>query len=137
MNPGVALFLFLAIASIALFSFLAVASWAGCRMAERETYYKNETLKKIAESTTPAAEAAIQYLRDRNKSQRIHQAQEQRQGLQLGGLVTVAVGIAVMVFLHAIVHSTPVYLAGLIPVLVGVALLVYVYLFAPEQSEKA
>ena len=35
-----------------------------------------------------------------------------------------AVGVALMVFLHQLIGGTPVYLAGLIPLLVGVALLV-------------
>jgi Flp pilus assembly protein TadB len=135
MNPGVAVFLFLAIASIALFSFLAVAAWSGARMSERETYYKNETLKKIAESTGPGAEATIQYLHDQQAYQRKLELQKQRQGMQLGGLLTTAIGIALMVFLGALVRHHPIYLAGLVPVLIGVALLVYVQLFAPKESE--
>jgi uncharacterized membrane protein (GlpM family) len=54
------------------------------------------------------------------------------QGLQLGGLVTTAVGLGVMVLLRGLVRDEPVYLAGLIPLLVGVALLVYVFALAPK-----
>jgi Flp pilus assembly protein TadB len=135
MNSGVALFLYLAITSIALFSFLAVAAWSGARMTERETYYKNETLKKIAESTGPGAEATIQYLRDQQMYHRRLELQKQRQGMQLGGLITAAVGIALMIFLKALVPHHPIYLAGVVPLLIGIALLIYVQLFAPKESE--
>jgi hypothetical protein len=54
------------------------------------------------------------------------------QGMQLGGLITTAVGIGVMVLLRGLVHDEPVYLAGLIPLLVGAALLVYVFALAPK-----
>lgn len=137
MNPANAFWLFNAIASIALFTFLAVAAWSGARASERETYYKNETLKKIAESTGPGAEATIQFLRDQQAYQWKRDMQKKRQGMQLGGLLTTAIGIALMVFLGALVHHQPVYLVGLIPLLIGVALLVYVQLFAPKESEGA
>ena len=39
------------VGSIALFSFLAVSHWVEARRKERESYYKNETLKKIADQT--------------------------------------------------------------------------------------
>ena len=132
-TAGIAFFLFLAISSIALFSFLAVAAWSATRMNERETYYKNETLKKIAESTGPGAEATLQYMREQQSIQLKHQAQKQRQGMQLGGLLTTAIGIALMVFLGALVHRHPVYLVGLFPLLGGIALLVYVQLFVPAE----
>lgn len=127
-------FLFLSIASIALFSFLAVAAWSGSRFAERDAYYKNESLKKIAESPEAAAALAIQYLRDQETERRKYAARKQRGGIQLGGLITTAIGIGLMVFLKAIVHDAPgVYLAGLIPLLIGIALLVYAYLFASRE----
>ena len=134
MHASVAFFLFLAIASIALFSFLAVAAWSSLRFAERDAYYKNESLKKIAESPEPAAALAVQYLRNQETERRRYAARKQRGGIQLGGLITVAIGIGLMVFLKAIVHGAPgVYLVGLIPLLIGAALLVYVYWFALQE----
>src|SRR4030095_7426818 len=93
--------------------------WIGSRVKEREDYYRNETVKKIAESG--ASTAAIEYLRetDRIALQRL------RGWLRLGGLITAAVGIGLMVFLRALIQGNPTYLVGLIPLLVGVVLFGY------------
>ena len=55
------------------------------------------------------------------------------EGMKLGGLVTAAVGIGVMVLLRGLVNAAPVYLSGLIPLLIGLALPLYLYplLLAP------
>ena len=119
------------VGSIALFSFLAVASWSDARRKERETYYKSETLKKIAESSGEGAKAAIELIREQEKNT----VRRRLEGMKLGGLITAVVGIGVMVLLRGLVHSTPVYLAGLIPVLVGLAILPYSLLLAPKQVE--
>ncbi|MES2219737.1 MAG: hypothetical protein V4587_02080 [Acidobacteriota bacterium] len=120
MGSDVAVFVFLSIASIALFTFLGVAAWTGTRARERELYYKNDLLKKIAESPEAGGNAALQYLREQHRL-----AQEKRRGgLELGGLVTAAIGVGLMIFLLAIVHR-PVFFVGLIPLLIGVVLFLY------------
>ena len=55
------------------------------------------------------------------------------EGIGLGGLITTAVGIGLMVFLRALVADRPVYLVALIPVFVTVSLLAYSYLLAPKD----
>ncbi|HZC44110.1 MAG TPA: hypothetical protein VE195_08045 [Acidobacteriaceae bacterium] len=120
MSGDVAVFVWLSIGSIALFTFLGVAAWTGTRARERELYYKNDLLKKIAESPEAGGAAALQYLREQHRL-----AQEKRRGgLQLGGLVTAAVGVGVMIFLLAMVHQ-PVFFVGLIPLLIGAVLFFY------------
>jgi Flp pilus assembly protein TadB len=120
MGPDVAVFVWLSIGSICLFTFLGVAAWTGTRARERELYYKNDLLKKIAESPEAGGNAALQYLREQHRL-----AQEKRRGgLQLGGLVTVAVGVGLMIFLLAMVHR-PVFFVGLIPLLIGIVLFLY------------
>jgi|SRR6185437_2403464 hypothetical protein len=120
MEANVAVFVFLSIGSIALFTFLGVATWTGTRARERELYYKNDLLKKIAESPEAGGAAALQYLRERHRM-----AQErQRGGLQLGGLITAAVGVGTMIFLLVMVHR-PVFFVGLIPLLIGAVLFFY------------
>jgi len=119
------------VGSIALFSFLAVASWSDARRKERETYYRSETLKKIAESSGEGAKAAIELMREQNKSA----ARRRLEGMKLGGLITAVVGIGVMVLLHGLEHEEPVYLAGLIPLLIGLALLTYTFFLAPKAAE--
>ena len=118
------------IGSIALFSFLAVSSWSDARRKEREAYYRSEMLKKIAESSGDGARAAIDLLHAEERGA----AQRRREGLKLGGLITLGVGIGLMVFLRAVATDDPgVYWVGLIPVLIGAALLVYTYVLAVKE----
>ncbi len=120
------------VGTIALFSFLAVASWSDARRKERETNYKSETLKKIAESSGEGAKAAIELMREQEKSA----VKRRLEGMKLGGLITAVVGIGVMVLLHGIANDEgPVYLVGLIPLLIGLALLVYAFALAPKAQE--
>jgi len=120
---GFPLALFLSAGAISLFTFISVATWSDNRRREREAYYKSETLKKIAEMP---AESGLELLRENE-----HNAfRRRREDLKLGGLVWLAAGIGVMVFLNAIAQAIS--LAGAIPALVGVALLAYAYLLAPK-----
>ena len=119
------------VGSIALFSFLAVAVWSEARRKEREAYYTSETLKKIAESSGEGAKAAIELMREQEKSS----VRRRHEGMKLGGLITAVVGIGVMVLLHGLEHDEPVYLAGLIPLLIGLALLTYTFVLAPKEVE--
>ena len=118
--------LFLSVGAIALFSFVAVATWSDNRRREREAYYKSETLKKIAEMGTDNAVAVLRE-EERNALRR------RLEGIKLGGLVTAAAGIGLMVFLRALVGDRPIYLAGLIPLFVAVSLRVYSYLVARKD----
>lgn len=126
---SIAPFLIPIVGSIALFSFLGVASWSDARRKEREAYYTSETLKKIAESSGEGASSAMELLREQQKNA----AKRRLEGMKLGGLVTAAVGIGVMVLLRGLEHEEPAYLAGLIPLLIGLALLVYAFLLAPKE----
>lgn len=131
-NLGV--FLIPIVGSISLFSFLAVASWSDARRKEREAYYKADALKKISESSGEAAKSAIEYLREEDRIA----IRKRVEGMKLGGLITSAVGVGVMIFLHAVARDADdrgVYLAGLIPLLIGVALAVYAFVFAPKPSQ--
>ena len=131
LNQTLPAFVFLCVASIALFSFVAVVVWSQERRREREAYYRSETLKKIAETQGAGGSSAIEFLREEEKN-----AVRRRQEAQkLGGLITAAVGIGMMVFIAAVDRSgpEPAYLVGLIPLLIGVALLSYTYLLAPKQ----
>jgi hypothetical protein len=127
MDSGAAFFLFLAVGAASLFSFVAVAVWAGTRYAEREKYYHNELVKKAMESPSTAG---LEYLRERDRETALQQTRKTRSGVRLGGLVAVAAGIGLMVFLNEIsIYETGgernVYLIGLIPILVGTVLFFY------------
>jgi multisubunit Na+/H+ antiporter MnhB subunit len=130
LHQALPLFAFLTVASIALFSFVAVAVWSGERRREREAYYRSETLKKIAESQSANNSSAIEFLREEEKNA----SRRRLEGQKLGGLITVAVGVAMMIFIKAVDRNPqePSYLVGIIPLLIGVALLAYAYLLAPK-----
>jgi len=117
------------VGSIALFSFLAVTTWSEARRKEREAYYTSETLKKIAESSGEGAKSALELLREQERNL----VRRRREGMKLGGLITVAVGIGVMVLLRGILHDEPFYLSGLIPLLIGLAFLLYAFWLAPQE----
>jgi len=122
-------FVFLSFGAIALFSFIAVATWAGERRREREAYYRSETLKKVAESQTAGGGSALEFLREEERIE----ARRKREGQKLGGLITMAVGVGMMIFLHGLPDADAhfVYLVGLIPLLIGIVLLIYAYFLAP------
>jgi Flp pilus assembly protein TadB len=121
------------VGSIALFSFLGVASWSEARRKEREAYYTAETLKKIAESSGEGTKSAVEYLQETNRNAR----QRRIEGIKLGGLITAAVGIGLMVFLRGVEHEEPVYLVGLIPLLIGLALIIYAFALVPRAEANA
>ena len=122
------MFLFLSVASASLFSFIAVAVWSQERRREREAYYRSETIKKLAELQGPGSNTLLEFVREEDKRAKA----KLREGLKLGGVVTAAVGIALMIFLRAVDRENAAYLVGLIPSLIGVALLAYAYVLAPR-----
>lgn len=111
-------FLIAAIA-IAGIAFVGFVVWVGERTKEREALYRSETIKKIAESGNSAA--AMEFLRETEKAE----AERGRTKARVGGLITAAVSVALIIFLHEIAPGTAVYLAGLIPLFVGVSLLIF------------
>jgi hypothetical protein len=123
------MFVFLAVGSIALFSFLAVSVWVDARRKEREAYYQNETAKKLADSPGAGATSALELIREQERIALRHK----RESVRLGGLITAAVGIGMMVMLRGLEREEPAYLAGMIPLLIGVAMLAYGYVLAPKD----
>jgi hypothetical protein len=118
MGADVAVFVFLSIGALALFSMVSVSVWSGARQKEREAYYKNDMLKKLAETQGPGAASALELLREEAKIGSLRT----KQGLKIGGLVCFAAGLGVLIFLKAMVTDEPVYLCGLIVLLIGMAL---------------
>jgi hypothetical protein len=127
---SVSLFGFLSVSAVAVFSFIAVAVWSQERRREREAYYRSETLKKIAEAGAGGT-SAVEFLREEQSIG----ARRRKEGLKLAGLITSAVGLALMVFIGAVERgsSEPSFLVGVIPLFIGVALLIYVYVMAPKE----
>ena len=123
------LWAFLSVGAVAMFGiFIPVVTWIENRRKEREAFYKAETFRRLAESSSEGAKAAMEMLREENRLKQI----KMLEGLKVGGLINIAVGVALVIFLGALVgvgQGTP-YLCGLIPAMIGVAMLVYVYVLA-------
>ena len=117
--------LFLAVAATGMWAFVAVVTWTDIRRKEREAYYRHELLKKITEMP---GENGLALLREDERNS----AQRRRENIKLGGLITSAVGLALMLFLRAFETDGRAYLVGLIPLFVGFALLIYSYVLAPK-----
>jgi hypothetical protein len=116
------------VAIISVFTMIIFSIWFGSRQKEREAFYKAETLRRITESSGEGAKAAIEVMREEEHLRRV----KSRESMKIGGLICVAVGVAMLIFLKALTATDPgaPYLAGLVPGLIGVALLVYVFFLA-------
>lgn len=117
-DAGSMVFVFLAVGAVAMFSMISVAVWSSARQKEREAYYKNDMLKKLADAQGPGAASALELMREED---RLATARA-RWGLQIGGLVTAAVGLGLVIFLGVLPTPKGVNLCGLIPLLIGIAL---------------
>jgi ferric-dicitrate binding protein FerR (iron transport regulator) len=116
------------VAIISVFTFITVNGWIKSRQEEREAFYRAETLRRITESSSEGAKEAIELMKAQNRQELL----KKREGMKIGGLVCVAVGAAMVIFMRQLMGSDPgvPYLVGLIPGFVGVALLVYVMVLA-------
>ncbi|MGB3394044.1 MAG: DUF6249 domain-containing protein [Stenotrophomonas sp.] len=113
-----ALWLMIAVVGTALLGFLSVLVWLENRRKEREAHYRHEMARRIAEAADPTP--VMEYLRGVEQAD----AARTRMKARMAGMVTAAVGVALMIFLHQAAPATAAYLVGLIPLLVGVALLI-------------
>lgn len=134
----VALFAFLSIGAIALFGiFLPTVHWLDTRRKEREAYYRSEMLRRIAEAPAEGAKSALEWLREEERLKAGRQVESQMkrlEGMKIGGLVNIAVGIGLGVMLWVLAGPHGPYLVGSIPFLIGVALLIYVFFMAEPSA---
>jgi hypothetical protein len=123
------LWAFLSVGAVALFAvFIPLVTWMDTRRKEREAYYKAETFRRIAEASGDGAKAALELMREEARQKQIKTIE----GLKIGGLINIAVGVALTIFLFFLLGgtSTSPWLCGLIPGMIGVAMLVYVFFMA-------
>lgn len=127
MPGGIGLWMFLSIGAVSLFVvFIPTLHWIDSRRKEREAFYKAETLRRITESSADGAKAAAEMLREEARREAI----KTREGVKIGGLINIGVGLGLIIFLRALLGQHSAYLCGLIPGLIGVAMLIYVYFLA-------
>jgi hypothetical protein len=124
-------FLSLSLVVVALFSFLSVMVWSRERRREREAYYRSDALKKIAEAHGAGSSVVLEVLREEERIAR----RGRREAQKVSGLVTIATGVGMTLFLKAVDRNDPdpAYIVGVIPLLVGVALLLYAYVLGPSE----
>ena len=116
---------------VAFFSWMAVVGWAVQRRKEREAYYRHETEKRLVDKGEVSAE---QLLGLRSAEERTGWLRR-REGLKLGGLITFAAGIGIVVSLRFIdTGQLSLGPLGWIPLCVGFVLLLYAYLLYPKLT---
>jgi Na+/H+ antiporter NhaD/arsenite permease-like protein len=126
------LYAFLSVMFVMIFTYRSVQAYLANQRNERDAYYRNELLKKLAD-TEGGAQAVVAALKeaDREKQSRTQKKRRSdREGVKLGGLITTGVGVGMLVFLQT-VGGPPV---GAIPLCVGLAMLAYAYLLAPKDE---
>ena len=121
------LWMFLSIGAVALFVvFIPVTTWIDSQRREREAFYRAEMMRRLTESSGEGAKAAVELVREQDRLERA----KKHEGMKIGGLVNIGIGVALIVFLHMLIPNEAVFMCGLIPAFIGVALLTYVFLLA-------
>ena len=131
-QPWHIIILLIFLSPIALLFFFAIRFLSRSPQAEREAYYHAEMIKKIAESGAGSA-PAIEYLREQERIKAV----KRLGGIKLGGLINIAVGLALIPCLGWLTTSFAGGAAGavgLIPLFIGVAMLIYAFWFAPKPA---
>jgi hypothetical protein len=130
------LYFFLAAAVVAVFTFMSVAVWIGARSGERRSRDRAALLRSIAEQPSENARLVLEHLREQDaRRERQARWQEQKGTLQ-GGLIMVAIGLALAIMMEAMAPRTGAWAVGMIPLLIGVALFVFVR-FIDRRYEPA
>ncbi|HEV2326164.1 MAG TPA: hypothetical protein VGS10_19655 [Terracidiphilus sp.] len=134
-NGAFGLWMFLSIGAVALFAvFIPLVVFFESRRKEREAFYRAEMLRRVSEAPGEAAKAAIELL---HEEERLTTAKK-IEGMKVGGLVNIGLGVALLIFLRFMIGSGPgsPYLCGLIPAFIGVALLAYALFLAPHPERR-
>ena len=117
---------------IAGIAFVTIVVWLDVRRKEREDAHRAELLRKIADTQGDAAQKVLDVIQEQEYQAHVRR----REGIKLGGLITLAAGIGLGVFLGMIERTDPVWAVGLIPVLIGLALIVYVGFLSPKPTRE-
>ena len=78
--------------------FIPLVTWIDSRRKEREAFYQADTMRRLTESTTDGAKAALELMREQARQERI----KMREGLKVGGIITAFVGIGVIALLNEV-----------------------------------
>ena len=137
MTTQVAGALALAAGAVGLFAFLSAAAWAGTQASYRKQRDRYALLKSLAELPGENAMRVLEMLREDEERERRRKEEEDRRGHLIGGLVCVAVGVALAIMLGLIAEDKEVWAVGLIPLLIGLAILPFGLSKRPSDPPSA
>jgi Flp pilus assembly protein TadB len=123
-------FFFLAAASIAFFSFLVAHHWIDARTAERRARERFALLRRLADQPSDNVQRVIDLMRedDAREARREEQKQEEARREELkAGVILVATGVALAIFLGNLMPTRALWAVGLIPAFVGVVVGAFAY----------
>jgi uncharacterized membrane protein YidH (DUF202 family) len=139
---------FVGLLVVCFFGFLTVVGgitiWTRAKKQQQEAYYRAESLRRMAEIPGDGARYVAEHIRETmREEERIRQAVarakavKQIETMKMGGLVNIAAGVGIAIFLFFITQGRgnggdKVFLVGIIPALIGVAMLTYAMYFAPK-----
>jgi hypothetical protein len=119
----VTLFGFLAVGAIALFSFISVAHWISTRQQERETRERFALMKLLLEHPGDEGTRVLAAWREQEARADVRGRRERL----IGGVVTLAVGVALGTMLRIMSPESGAWSVGLIPGLVGTVIAAVAY----------
>jgi hypothetical protein len=126
-NDDAVAFVALVVGVVAVFSCFTVMSWLEKRRREREAYYRNETLRRIAEMPGGSPSAVMECMREQEREI----ANRRREGLRLGGMTLIGAGAGLFLLLKSL--ETAPFMTGMVPLLIGAAILIYAYFLEPRS----
>ncbi len=125
--PEMGMWIFLSVGAVCLFVvFLPLVTYMENRRKEREAFYKADMMRRMSEAPAETSRAALELMREEDRLRRLKQSE----GLKIGGLVNVGVGVGLAMMLYMLPTGRGVFMVGAIPGFVGVALLVYAFFLA-------
>jgi Flp pilus assembly protein TadB len=125
---NVALFYFVATATVAVFAFLSVAHWVSSRTKERMARERYALLRKIADQPAETARLVLDKLKedDARQEERARKREAKtRRDERLGGVVMLAIGVGLSIFLYAVAPEAGVWTIGIMIMLIGLVLLAF------------
>ncbi len=108
----------IAVTGTAFITFISFVIWFEGRRKEREAHYRDEMARKIGDAGDSGP--ILEFVRANAQAD----AKQVRLKARVAGLITIAVGAGLMIFLQQLVPTAAVYLVGLIPLFIGVVLLI-------------
>ena len=116
------------VAIVSVFTFVAIAAWSDNRRKERETFHLHETYRRMLEQPGKGAEEVLALMRQ----QEAREAESRIEGMKLGGLITMAVGVGLFFLLRGIEPKANLWGVAAIPFLIGLVLAAYAFFLAPR-----